>query len=199
MLNLCAYRVGPGGPPNPAERLVLDPAGRAVGVVREEPWPELFTRPWPDGAAGRPWLMRLLGWGASDRAVRLVVRDRADDRPVLRLHWRQPLFRQTVGIFDADDRRIGYVAAAWKGAGPVWTVRDVTHSPFVTLRRGADGSQVVTAADGTPVAHLRESNGTVEVADVPLLPGPLDSRLAVLALALAVAAERGPVQQGKPC
>lgn len=139
------------------EGLVLDPAGGPpLAAVRTEPWPEVRDRPWPDGAAGRPWLMRLLGVGRDPERGRTVVRRLSDGYPLVRLHRRQPLFYRTVGIFDGDDRRVGYCRWGFKGAGSPdeFAVVRPDHSPAGGVRRAGAGEYRVTGAAGGAGARV---------------------------------------------
>lgn len=131
MDELAEYTVVPCGPPWPRGEARIHQAGNGpvVGIVRAEPWPEVLTRPWPDGLKGLPWLPWLFGHKTTAQS-RIVVR-RADGRPVLRLHEREPIFRRTVGIFDADDVRVGYCGGAFKGAGDTVSVLNWSSPEFV--------------------------------------------------------------------
>ncbi|QEL16694.1 hypothetical protein [Limnoglobus roseus] len=100
-------------------------------IARPEPWPEVLTRPWPDGVAGLPWLPWLMGHKRLTSQSRLVVR-KEDGRPVLYLHERLPIFRQTVGIFNADDVRVGYCGGGFKGGAGI-NVSDTAHKVIGTL------------------------------------------------------------------
>jgi hypothetical protein len=103
------------------ECLVLDPAsGGTVAVVREEPWPEVFYRPWPDGDKGRPWLLRLIAGTPRYQQSRTVVRRYDDGLPLVRLH-RQPgwLTRPGTcnGVSDHEDHLMAYSRGAIQAPG----------------------------------------------------------------------------------
>jgi len=124
-----------------------------------------MERPWPDGVQGRPWLLRLFGVDRNPRQSRTVVRRYDDGRQYLRLHQRQPLFNKTVGIFDDEDRRVGYCQWSFKGGG----LRDefdlvrVDHQKFGEVRRTAAGVYRVAASkesqEGATVTISRSGVG----------------------------------------
>jgi len=131
------------------EGLILEPAGGPpVAVVRAEPWPQVRERPWPDGARGRPWLWRLLGVGRDPEPSRTAVRRLADGCPLAWLHHRKPLFYHTVGVFDGDDRRVGYCRWAFKGAGTAdeFAVLRIDHSPAWQVKRASEAEYRVSGA-----------------------------------------------------
>jgi hypothetical protein len=131
----------------PADEGLILAGEEPVAAIRAEPWPEVWQRPWPDGALKRPWLWRLFGLGGNPVQSRTVVRRLADGRPLVRLHRRSPVFHRTVGIFDADDRRVGYCRWGFKGSGAAdeFAVLRVDHSPACRVRRVRDG--VYSVAD----------------------------------------------------
>ncbi|QEL20931.1 hypothetical protein [Limnoglobus roseus] len=160
MDELTYYTVIPCAPPWPRGEARIHSGGREVAAVRSEPWPDVLTRPWPDGLKGLPWLPWLLGHKHRTAQSRFVVRG-ADGRPILRLHEREPIFRPTVGVFDAEDVRVGYCGGAFKGGGDGIAVRDTAHRIVGALAK-ADGSSIrFIAADkellgeitGTPAGY----------------------------------------------
>jgi hypothetical protein len=142
MFDLREYAVCPlGACWPPAECQILGPDDLPVAVAREEPWPEVLTRPWPDGLKGRPWLWRLLGLGLPARQSRTVVRLLEDGRPVLRLHRRRPVFWDTVGVFDGADRRVGYCKGSFKSAlGADFKILDAGHATVGAVGEAGDGA-----------------------------------------------------------
>lgn len=159
------------------ECLVLDAGrGEPVAEVRDEPWPEVLSRPWPDGASGRPFLMRLFGVDRYPRQSRTVVRRRPDGHPLVRLHRRQPLFQTTVGIFDAEDRRVGYCRWPFKGSGPRdrFDLVRVDHRPFATVAAaGAGAYRLVGSQGGLDLAALTISPGSLRAC------GPVEGRVSL--------------------
>ncbi len=110
-------------------------------VVRPEPWPDVLTRPWPDGMKGLPWLPWLMGHKRRASQSRFVAR-KVDGRPVLYLHEREPIFRQTVGIFNAEDVRIGYCGGGFKG-GVGLSVWDTVHQVVGTVKESGSSFRLV--------------------------------------------------------
>lgn len=110
-------------------------------VVRPEPWPDVLTRAWPDGVKGLPWLPWLMGHKRRTSQSRFVTRT-ADGRPSLYLHEREPIFRQTVGIFNSDDVRIGYCGGGFKGGAGI-TVRDTAHQVVGTLKENGASFRLI--------------------------------------------------------
>jgi hypothetical protein len=167
VLSLREYAITSRGGSWPAgECLVFDPSrGEPVAVVREEPWPEVLERPWPDGVRGRPWLQRLLGVGRDPRRSRTVLRRSADGSPLVRLHRRQPLFHTTVGIFDGEDRRVGYACWPFKGGGPgdEFDLVGSDHRRLAEVRRAAAGAyRVAESHGGREWATVAVSRGGAE-------------------------------------
>jgi hypothetical protein len=142
------------------EGLVHGPDGGApVAVIRAEPWPEVWERPWPDGALRRPWLSWLFGIDGNPEQSRTVVRRMEDGYVLLRLHRRAPLFHRTVGIFDGEDRRVGYCRWSFKGAGPPdeFVIVRADHTPAAEVRRVGATDYRVSGADGGAWASLAVS------------------------------------------
>lgn len=183
MDELASYTVVSCPPPWPRgeSRIHTAVAGPPVAVVRAEPWPEVITRPWPDGLKGLPWLPWLFGHKRTTAHSRTVVR-RADGRPVLRLHEREPIFHRTVGIFDADDERVGYCRGVFKGAGDGVAVANPAHQVIGTLSK-AGGSYRFTAPDGGPLGEIAAATGGYVVTATGERP---DTRLFLLAAALVL-------------
>jgi hypothetical protein len=106
-------------------------------------------------------LWRLLGVDRKPCQSRTVVRRYEDGRPLLRLHHRQPLFHKTVGIFDDEDHRIGYVQWSVKGGGPCdeFDLVRVDHRRFAEVRRRtADEYRVAESKDGRAWATVTVSH-----------------------------------------
>jgi hypothetical protein len=92
--------------------------------------------------------MRLFDFRASVRPTRIVTRRLSDGQPLLRLHYRQPLFNQTVGIFDAGDRRVGYFRGDFKRAlHDEFTVLGTDSRTLGQVRRSAAGTYNFAAGD----------------------------------------------------
>jgi hypothetical protein len=119
-------------------------------VIRAEPWPEVWERPWPDGARSHPWIWRILGAGRNAEQSRTVVRRMRDGYPLARLHRRAPLLRWTVGVFDSTDQRVGYCRWAFMGLGPpdAFDVARADHSLACAVRRAGEAEYRVSGAGG---------------------------------------------------
>lgn len=148
-----AYTITPCRPPWPRGEARVH--GREPIVVRPEPWPDVLTRPWPDGVKGLPWLPWLMGHKRRTSQSRFVARA-ADGRPVIFLHERLPILRQTVGIFNGDDVRIGYCGGGFKGGAGI-TVWDTTHQVVGTLKE--NGSPFRLVGEELPGEITRTQDG----------------------------------------
>lgn len=153
-----------GGSWPPGECQIVDAGdGRPSAIVREEPWPEMVLRPWPEGSRGMPWLMRFFGMDRNTSPTRTVARRVDDGRPIVRLHRPQPLFQQTVGIFDGEDRKIGYGRWPFKsGFGDRFDIVRPDHQVLAEVRRQADGVyRAAGAAAGAEWGTLALATGDV--------------------------------------
>jgi hypothetical protein len=155
-----SYTVVPCPPPWPRGEARIH-SGGLIAVSRTEPWPDVLNRRWPDGVKGLPFLPWLLGHKRRTSQSRIVVR-RTDGRAVVRLHDREAIFRQTVGIFDADDVRVGYLGGAFKGGGEGLGAWDPAHQPVGRLSRSGSTHQFV-APDGTALGEIAAAKAGYEV------------------------------------
>jgi hypothetical protein len=118
-------------------------------VIREEQWPEVFVRPWPDGDRGAPRFLGIFKPAGEPVTHRIVVRRADDGRPLVRLHERKPLFNHTAGIFDGDDVRIGYCRWPFKmGHSPWFDIVLVDHRRFAEFRPTSGGVHRLTGDGG---------------------------------------------------
>jgi hypothetical protein len=196
MLGLRAYTVVSSA----GEPVVLDPAGTPVAVVLDEPWPEVPRR-W--------WLARWLKIGRDPPPSRTVIRRVVDDRPTLRLHHPYPVFARAVVVFDADDRKAGYLRWGFKGTGPrgSFALVRVGDPPPVDKKKVdagtfnfdphrlanvepvGRGAFQITGVDGRPWARIAvgPDGRRVELADAAF--GHPEAELFVLAAALELPTE----------